>query len=202
MSELVDRAQRSGSIDLEPSRRDQVRDGLRPLRRPQEVLRHRGVVGKRVNNHDLRASRVEVRGEQRRPGFDSAMAPTASRYAASNAARRPAAIRFRLMKTIGPGIDSPPANDHDPYNNGPNVSRASRRLGLGGTANAPSWSSADIANVDENYLLWLSRMPVGRSLQREIDELVAISGGCRGGKQPDADPEEATPVSRVSVRAA
>lgn len=35
------------------------------------------------------------------------------------------------------------------------------------------WSLADIAKVDENYLLWLSRMPVGRPLQREIGEVLA-----------------------------
>ena len=35
------------------------------------------------------------------------------------------------------------------------------------------WSLADIAKVDENYLLWLSRMPIGRHLQREIGEVVA-----------------------------
>src|SRR5262245_34586249 len=34
------------------------------------------------------------------------------------------------------------------------------------------WSLADIAKVDENYLLWLSRMPVGRPLQREITEVL------------------------------
>lgn len=34
------------------------------------------------------------------------------------------------------------------------------------------WSLADIARIDDNYLLWLRRMPIGRRLQREIDELV------------------------------
>ena len=35
------------------------------------------------------------------------------------------------------------------------------------------WSLADIARIDDNYLLWLSRMPVGRPLQHEIAELLA-----------------------------
>lgn len=35
------------------------------------------------------------------------------------------------------------------------------------------WSLSDIAKVDQNYLLWLSRMPVGRPLQREIGDVLA-----------------------------
>jgi molecular chaperone DnaJ len=35
------------------------------------------------------------------------------------------------------------------------------------------WSLAEIAKIDENYLLWLSRMPVGRPLQREIAQVLA-----------------------------
>jgi molecular chaperone DnaJ len=34
------------------------------------------------------------------------------------------------------------------------------------------WSLAEIAKIDENYLLWLSRMPVGRPLQREIKQVL------------------------------
>jgi curved DNA-binding protein CbpA len=60
------------------------------------------------------------------------------------------------------------------------------------------WSLADIANVDENYLLWLSRMPVGRPLQREISELVAERSAAAEALRP-------TPIlkkrRRVSSRA-
>jgi molecular chaperone DnaJ len=35
------------------------------------------------------------------------------------------------------------------------------------------WSLGHVAKLDENYLLWLSRMPVGRPLQREISQLLA-----------------------------
>jgi curved DNA-binding protein CbpA len=35
------------------------------------------------------------------------------------------------------------------------------------------WSLAEIAKIDTNYLLWLSRMPVGRPLQREIGQVLA-----------------------------
>jgi molecular chaperone DnaJ len=34
------------------------------------------------------------------------------------------------------------------------------------------WSLGEIAKLDENYLLWLIRMPIGRPLQREINELL------------------------------
>jgi curved DNA-binding protein CbpA len=34
------------------------------------------------------------------------------------------------------------------------------------------WSLADVAKVDENYLHWLSRMPIGRHLHREIGQLL------------------------------
>jgi curved DNA-binding protein CbpA len=35
------------------------------------------------------------------------------------------------------------------------------------------WSLADIAKIDDNYLQWLSRMPIGRPLQGEITALLA-----------------------------
>jgi len=35
------------------------------------------------------------------------------------------------------------------------------------------WSLAEIAKIDDNYLLWLSRMPVGRPMQREIGQVLA-----------------------------
>jgi hypothetical protein len=35
------------------------------------------------------------------------------------------------------------------------------------------WSLADIAEIDENYLHWLSRMTIGRPLRREISTLLA-----------------------------
>jgi molecular chaperone DnaJ len=35
------------------------------------------------------------------------------------------------------------------------------------------WSLADVARIDDNYVLWLSRMPIGRRLQREIGDLLA-----------------------------
>jgi len=50
------------------------------------------------------------------------------------------------------------------------------------------WSLADIANVDENYLLWLSRMPVGRPLQREIGELVAERAAAAEALRPTPIP--------------
>jgi curved DNA-binding protein CbpA len=52
------------------------------------------------------------------------------------------------------------------------------------------WSLADIANVDENYLLWLSRMPIGRSLQREIGELVAERSAAAGALRPTPIPKK------------
>ena len=35
------------------------------------------------------------------------------------------------------------------------------------------WSLGDIAKLDENYLLWLSRMTIGRPLRKEISEVLA-----------------------------
>ena len=35
------------------------------------------------------------------------------------------------------------------------------------------WSLAEIAKIDDNYLLWLSRMPIGRGLHHEIEALLA-----------------------------
>jgi molecular chaperone DnaJ len=52
------------------------------------------------------------------------------------------------------------------------------------------WSLADIANVDENYLLWLSRMPIGRSLQREISELVAERSAAAEAFRPTPIPRK------------
>ena len=46
------------------------------------------------------------------------------------------------------------------------------------------WSLADIAKVDENYLRWLSRMPVGRPLQREIGELLADRSASEEAHRP------------------
>jgi hypothetical protein len=46
------------------------------------------------------------------------------------------------------------------------------------------WSLADIAKVDENYLRWLSRMPVGRPLQREIGELLAERSASEEAHRP------------------
>jgi len=50
------------------------------------------------------------------------------------------------------------------------------------------WSLADIARVDDNYLLWLSRMPVGRPLQREIGELVAERSASKDAHRPAPNP--------------
>ncbi len=51
------------------------------------------------------------------------------------------------------------------------------------------WSLGDIAKVDENYLQWLSRMPVGRPLQREITKLLAERSAAMEARRP-------TPISR------
>jgi len=51
------------------------------------------------------------------------------------------------------------------------------------------WSLAEIAKIDDNYLLWLSRMPVGRPLQREIGELLAERSAAVEARRP-------TPVAR------
>jgi curved DNA-binding protein CbpA len=46
------------------------------------------------------------------------------------------------------------------------------------------WSLADIANVDDNYLHWLSRMPIGRPLQGEIRELLAQRSAAFEARRP------------------
>src|SRR3954447_13464959 len=47
-----------------------------------------------------------------------------------------------------------------------------------------SWSLADIAEIDENYLHWLSRMPAGRPLQREIARLLAERSAALEARRP------------------
>ena len=46
------------------------------------------------------------------------------------------------------------------------------------------WSLGEIAKVDENYVEWLSRMPIGRSLQREIAEIVAQRSAAMLARRP------------------
>jgi len=46
------------------------------------------------------------------------------------------------------------------------------------------WSLADIATIDENYLLWLGRMPIGRRFQREIDDLLAERTAAEEARRP------------------
>ena len=46
------------------------------------------------------------------------------------------------------------------------------------------WSLANIARVDEDYLRWLSRMPVGRPLQREISQLLAERSAALEARRP------------------
>jgi hypothetical protein len=46
------------------------------------------------------------------------------------------------------------------------------------------WSLADIAKVDENYLLWLSRMTVGRPLRREITAVLAERSAALEARRP------------------
>jgi curved DNA-binding protein CbpA len=46
------------------------------------------------------------------------------------------------------------------------------------------WSLADIAKVDDNYLQWLSRMPIGRPLQGEIAELLAERSAAEEARRP------------------
>jgi hypothetical protein len=46
------------------------------------------------------------------------------------------------------------------------------------------WSLADIARFDDNYLLWLGRMPIGRRLQREIDEVLAEQSAIEQARRP------------------
>ena len=52
------------------------------------------------------------------------------------------------------------------------------------------WSLGDIAKVDDNYLLWLSRMPIGRSLHREIAELVAEQSAAAEARRPKPIPRK------------
>jgi len=51
------------------------------------------------------------------------------------------------------------------------------------------WALDEIGKVDDNYLLWLVRMPVGRPLQREIGELLAERSAAVEARRP-------TPVAR------
>ena len=46
------------------------------------------------------------------------------------------------------------------------------------------WSLGQIAQVDEDYLQWLSRMPIGRSYQHEIAELVAQRSAAMAARRP------------------
>ena len=50
-------------------------------------------------------------------------------------------------------------------------------------------SLGEIARIDENYLQWLSRMPVGRPLQREITLLLAERSAAMEARRP-------TPIAR------
>jgi molecular chaperone DnaJ len=45
-------------------------------------------------------------------------------------------------------------------------------------------SLGEIARIDENYLQWLSRMPVGRPLQREITLLLAERSAAMEARRP------------------
>jgi len=47
-------------------------------------------------------------------------------------------------------------------------------------------SLAEIAEVDEDYLLWLSRMTIGRPLRREISELLAERSAALEARRPGA----------------
>ena len=57
------------------------------------------------------------------------------------------------------------------------------------------WSLADIAKIDDNYLQWLSRMPIGRPLQGEIAEILAE----RSAAEVTRRPTPATPKRRWSL---
>lgn len=46
------------------------------------------------------------------------------------------------------------------------------------------WSLADIAEVDEDYLHWLSRMTIGRPLRREISQLLAERSAALEARRP------------------
>jgi hypothetical protein len=46
------------------------------------------------------------------------------------------------------------------------------------------WSLADIAEVDEDYLHRLSRMPAGRPLQREIARSLAERSAAQEARRP------------------
>jgi molecular chaperone DnaJ len=52
------------------------------------------------------------------------------------------------------------------------------------------WSLGHIAKLDENYLLWLSRMPVGRPLQREIAQLLAERSAAVEERRPKPIPSK------------
>jgi molecular chaperone DnaJ len=51
------------------------------------------------------------------------------------------------------------------------------------------WSLGEIGNLDENYLQWLSRMPIGRPHQREIAQILADRAAELEARRP-------TPVAR------
>jgi molecular chaperone DnaJ len=55
------------------------------------------------------------------------------------------------------------------------------------------WSLTDIARIDDNYLQWLSRMPIGRPLQREITQLLAEQAAAAEARRP-------TPIVRERRR--
>ncbi len=46
------------------------------------------------------------------------------------------------------------------------------------------WSLGDIAMVDDDYLEWLSRMPIGRSFHREIGEILALRSAAMEARRP------------------
>jgi molecular chaperone DnaJ len=46
------------------------------------------------------------------------------------------------------------------------------------------WSLGDIATVDDDYLEWLSRMPIGRSFHREIGEILAQRSAAMEARRP------------------
>jgi hypothetical protein len=63
------------------------------------------------------------------------------------------------------------------------------------------WSLAEIAKIDTNYLLWLSRMPVGRPLQREIGQVLAERAAAeevRGPRPPLGSDAASSPVRRAT----
>ena len=46
------------------------------------------------------------------------------------------------------------------------------------------WSLGEIAKVDDDYLQWLSRMPIGRSFHREIGEIFAVRSAAMEARRP------------------